>query len=450
MLSIGIALLASLILGGALTFWYAGHKVQTEVRAAIAVGAHVARNALDDSLRPGTNRRQRVEQLIAAFDGDRHLRAQLVDRDGRVLLASKPDPPKDVVPVWFQRLLGGESMLVRVKLPTELGDYASVVLVTDPGNELAEAWSETGLALTVLATFCTLVLGVVYWTLARGLRPLQNLSVAFAQVGRGDYSSSVAESGPVEFARIGREFNQMVTRLSTMKLENDHLNEQLRNVQEEERAGLARELHDEIGPFLFAVGLDVSTMHQFAGNDPRLQLELEPRLNAIRDAVAHMQKHLKLILGRLRPMVLLDLGLAHAVDNLIDFWKARYPYIVFDVHVCGEGLGERLEEAIFRIVREALSNALRHGHPSRIQVHVRLETNDMIAIRVVDDGGGMAPTGSAIGFGITGMQERAALLGGTLTVHKRIDGNGVIVAAELPFDRSAECRTAPVKEAISA
>jgi two-component system sensor histidine kinase UhpB len=450
MISIGLALLASLALGGALTFWYAGYKVQTEVRAAIAVGAHIARNAIDGSLQPGTNRRQRVEQLIAAFDGDRHLRAQLVDRDGQVVLASQPEAPKDVVPVWFQRLLGGEAMLVQVKLPTELGDYASVVLVTDPGNELAEAWSETGLALAVLATFCTLVLSVVYGTLARGLRPLQDLSVAFAVVGRGDYSSSIAESGAVEFARIGREFNQMVTRLSTMKLENDHLNEQLRNVQEEERAGLARELHDEIGPFLFAVGLDVSTIHQIARNDPRLQLELAPRLNAIRDAVAHMQKHLKLILGRLRPTVLLDLGLAHAVDNVIDFWRARYPSIVFDVQVCVEDFGERLEETIFRIVREGLSNALRHGHPSRIQVHVRLETNDMIAIRIIDDGGGMAPTGSAIGFGITGMQERAALLGGTLTVLNRTDGKGVVVAAELPFDRSAEYRPAPVKEAISA
>jgi signal transduction histidine kinase len=74
----------------------------------------------------------------------------------------------------------------------------------------------------------------------------------------------------------------------------------------------------------------------------------------------------------------------------------------------------------------------------------------MIAIRVVDDGGGMAPTASAVGFGITGMQERAALLGGTLTVLNRTDGKGVIVAAELPFERSAECRAAPVKEAISA
>ena len=46
--------------------------------------------------------------------------AVVFDRDGRVLLASKPDPPKDDVPVWFQRLLGGESMLVQVELPTEL------------------------------------------------------------------------------------------------------------------------------------------------------------------------------------------------------------------------------------------------------------------------------------------------------------------------------------------
>ena len=60
-ISIGLALLASLTLGAALTVWHAGHKVQTEVRAAIAVGARVAQNAIDDSVRRGSNRRQRGE-----------------------------------------------------------------------------------------------------------------------------------------------------------------------------------------------------------------------------------------------------------------------------------------------------------------------------------------------------------------------------------------------------
>jgi two-component system sensor histidine kinase UhpB len=448
--SIGLALLASLALGAALTFWHAGYKVQTEIKAAIAVGAHVAQNAIDDAEQHGVNRRQRVERLIAEFDGDRHLRAYLVDRDNRVLLASSPEPPKDAAPAWFERLLGGDPQRMQVPLPAEFDNYGSVVLVTDAGNELAEAWSDTGLDLAMLAIFCTLVLAVIYWTLSGGLRALEALSVACGRVGRGDYGASVAETGPVEFARIGREFNQMVMRLSTMKQQNDRLNEQLQNVQEEERAALARELHDEIGPFLFAVGLDVSTLHQVARDDPSLRRALATRLDAIRDAVAHMQKHLKLILGRLRPIVALDLGLAHAIDNIIDFWKARYPNIVFDVHVSPEAFDERLEQAIFRIVTEALSNALRHGHPSRIEVDIRLDMNHMISIGVADDGGGMALSGSVTGFGITGMRERAALLGGELSVRNRADGKGVIVTADIPFDRTTEFRAAQVKEAMSA
>jgi two-component system sensor histidine kinase UhpB len=426
--SIGLALLASLAFGAGLTFWHAGHKVQTEVKAAIAVGTHVVRNALDDSMRSDTNRRQLVERLIAGFDGDRHLRAYVLDRDNQVRLASNPEPPKDIVPAWFQRLLGGDLLQTQVRLPAQFGDYSSVLLATDPSNELAEAWSDTGLALAVLATFCTLVLGVVYWTVARGLRSLRDLSVAFARVGRGDYSSSIAESGPMELAYIAREFNQMVTRLSTMRLQNDRLNEQLRNVQEKERASLSRELHDEIGPFLFAVGLDASALQQIArrGLAPRIQRELAPRLDAIRDAIAHMQKHLKLILGRLRPTVLLD------------------------VQVCREELGERAKKVVFLIVREALSNALRHGDPRRIEVKVGLEIDGMIRIAVADDGGGMRPTGAVVGYGIIGMQERAASLSGTLTVCNRGDEKGVIVAAELPVNGSVEFRQPRATEAISA
>ncbi len=448
--SIGVALLASLALGAALTFWHAGYKVQTEVQAAIAVGARVAQSAVDDSKQQGTNRRERVTQLITEFDGDRHVRAYLLDRDNLVLLASTPEPPKDAAPVWFQKLVGGEPERVEVSLPAEFGNYGSVVLSTDASNELAEAWDDTGLALAVLATFCVLVLAVIYWTLARVLRPLQDLSAAFARVGRGDYGSSVPEGGPMELARIGREFNQMVERLAAMRRQNSRLNEQLHNVQEEERAGLARELHDEIGPFLFAVGLDVSSIHQMAKGERSLQRTLAPRLEAIRDAVAHMQKHLKVILGRLRPIALFDLGLPHAIDNIVDFWRARYPNVMFDVRICRENLGERLEEVVYQIVRESLSNALRHGHPSRVQVEIEAVDGGAIGISVVDDGGGMSPTGSAIGFGITGMQERAALIGGTLTVCDRVDGKGVIVRAKLPLDRSAERDASKSGEMVSA
>jgi two-component system sensor histidine kinase UhpB len=147
---------------------------------------------------------------------------------------------------------------------------------------------------------------------------------------------------------------------------------------------------------------------------------------------------------------LFDLGLPHAIDNIVDFWRARYPNVTFDVRLCRESLGERLEEAVYQIVRESLSNALRHGHPSRIEIEIGSEDDDTIAISVIDDGGGMPPTGSAIGFGITGMQERAALLGGTLSACDRVDAKGVIVSAQLPLDRPAESESSKPRETVSA
>ena len=152
------------------------------------------------------------------------------------------------------------------------------MLKTDSANELAEKWGDISLAMAVLVLFCTFVLGLVYWTLATGLRPLHALNAAFDRVGRGDYGPRAPESGAAELAHLARQFNQMVMRLTAMQLQNTHLNEQLAKVQEEERAELARELHDEIGPFLFAVGLDIATIHQTVrtNGDVSAQLEFPP------------------------------------------------------------------------------------------------------------------------------------------------------------------------------
>jgi two-component system, NarL family, sensor histidine kinase UhpB len=445
---IGLGLLAILAFGGTFAFWDAARQVQTEMRSAIAVGEHIAQTAVDDSSQ-ATDRFQRLERLIREFDGNRHLQAFLIDRNKQVALVSKLESPNTRVPDWFRQLLDRGSQTARIKLPAEFGEHEALVLTTDAANELAEKWGDIGLALALLVTFCAFVLGLVYSTLARGLRPLEDLNGAFIRVGRGDYGPRVAESGAMELARLAREFNQMVTRLSTMKVQNARLNEQLANVQEEERADLARELHDEIGPFLFAVGLDISAIHQIINSNNDTSTQLASRLEAIRAAIAHMQKHLKIILGRLRPAVLLDLGLAQAIDNLIDFWKGRHPDVVLNLKVTPESFGELLDEGIYRIVRESLSNALRHGHPTEIDISVQLETDDTVAIDVVDDGGGTKPANIPIGFGITGMQERVALLGGTISIRNRGDGKGVAVSARLPFQMPPELQVREIEETAS-
>jgi two-component system, NarL family, sensor histidine kinase UhpB len=427
-ISIGLALLATLAFGSALTFWHAAHQVKTEMQAAMTVGDHIVKNAIGDSKQ--RTRGQQLERLVAEFDGNRHIQASLVDEHGRVLSASTPETPDSQVPAWFKRYVDGIPRQVKMGLPSNNEDRNAIVLAPYADNELAEAWGDIGLSLAVLATFSTLVLGLVYWMLARGLRPLKHLNVAFAQMGKGDYTAHVEERGPTELAHLAREFNQMVSRLCLMKLQNDRLNEQLASVQEEERADIARELHDEIGPFLFAVGLDVAAMHQASKNDATTPLA--PRIEAMREAIAHMQKHLKSILVRLRPPVFLDFGLAHAVDDVVGFWKARRPDILFDIEIPEESFGKLPDDCIYRIIRESLSNALRHGEPTRIDITALIEAENTVTVEVIDDGHGIMPPGPFVGFGVAGMRERAASLGGTLIVKNRVDSTGVIVRAEFP------------------
>lgn len=426
--SIAAVLLVCLMFGGVLVYWYAVNKVDTEMRAALTVGEHTIRNAVSDARTP-TLSRERLELLIADFDGDRHLRASLIADNGATTASSTPLGPREPAPGWFYRMLAGPPIILRLALPAEFAGYHAIELKSDPRNEIAEAWNDVALSLTILATFCGLVLALVYGTIGRALRPLQDLSRAFSRVGDGDYAPRVLERGPLELARLCTGFNQMVARLAEMEIRNARLAEHLAVVQEEERSDIARDLHDEIGPLLFAVNVDLASIrrHQELG----AQAAIAPRVDAIREAVGQMQQHVRSMLGRLRPPTLLDLGPAQAVENLVAFWRTRYPGVAFDIDVPFESFDPATDESIYRIIQESLSNALRHGKPQHIAIAVGWTVGGFIAVEISDDGVGLhAPSGS--GFGLLGMRERVQSLGGTLSVRNRVDGSGVIVSARLP------------------
>jgi len=436
LISIFLTLLLSLLAGAAFTYWHALEKIETEMQAAIAVGGRFAHNAVDDAEEP-VNPQRRLNLLVADFDGDRHLRAFHVV-DGRVAKASELAKPESPAPGWFFNLLAGPPKVLNVALPPAFDNYGNIILQTDANNEVAEVWSDIGLTLSVLTIFCALVLAFVYWTLSSAIRPLQNLTAAFTRVGDRDYRERLSERGPLELARVNQGFNQMVERLQRTEQQNERLQEQLATVQDEERAELARNLHDEIGPLLFAADVDAAAIEQLSGSGK--QEQIPERVGIIREAISQMQRHVRDILGRLRPAVLLDVGLAHAIDNLVSFWRAHRPNLKFRVDVPEEGFGETLDATVYRIVQESVSNAVRHGSASTIEVAVKSDADGWVGIRIVDDGGGLKSNGRPGGVGIIGMQERVATLGGKLEVKDRPDGRGVIVSARIPLraGKSAE------------
>jgi len=426
--SISLVLVASLAVGAVLTYLHAIGKVETEMRAAIAAGERTARRAVDAL--PGSAAPHRELRLIVSgFDGNRHLRAAVVDDAGRTIDASEVSRPNEPAPAWIRWLLTRPPLAATIALPPTLPGQSTIRIETDDHNELSEVWEDLTLKLMLMALFCGLVLALVYLTLGRVLAPLTGLSAAFGRVGSGFYGSQVAEHGPSELATIYRGFNQMVERLSEMELQNQRLSDQLLTVQEEERADIARDLHDEIGPFLFAVDVDATTIRRMAETRSNRQ-ELE-RAEAIRESVAHMQKHLRSVLGRLKPASLVDLGLNHAVDHLVAFWKGRHRTVAFDVSVPAESYGERLDGVSYRIIQESLSNAIRHGRPSHIGIRVEETSDGFLRVGISDDGGGLKSLRQS-GFGLVGMRERVAALGGRIAVEDRPEG-GVMVRAELPL-----------------
>lgn len=426
--SIFLTLALSLTAGAAFTYWHAVRKIETEMQAAIAVGGRIAHNAVDDA-EEAVDPPRRLELLVADFHGDRHLQASL-SVGGKVIQSSNLAKPENPAPEWFFDWFAVPPKVLHVDLPPVFDGHGTVTLRTDARNEVGEVWGDVGLTLAVLTIFCTLVLAFFYWTLGTAIRPLEHLTRAFTRVGNGDYDQRVDEKGPLELLRLCQGFNQMVRRLARAETQNQRLQKQLLTVQDEERADLARDLHDEVGPLLFAVDVDTVAIARLI--DENRYAKIGERLAIIREAVAQMQKHVRGILGRLRPAVLLDVGLAHAIDNLVAFWRAHSRSLEFALDVPEDGFGEPIDATVYRIVQESVSNAVRHGKPSAIAVEVKAFGEREVVVSVMDDGGGMKSAGKPGSYGILGMRERVESLGGAFSVGDRKDCRGVIVTARLP------------------
>ena len=430
---IALVLLISLACGSALVGWHAAGSVRTELRAALDVGAKTIGNGIDELARSGDRARE-LRRLVATFNGNRHVRAILLDAREQQLAVSSLFVPTQRVPGWFRDLIGGEPGALRLAVPAGNDGIAAIVLQADPVNEIGEVWGESRDAVLVLAGFALLSALLICVVIGRALRPLETLSAAFRQIGKGDYYGSVPERGPPELARLANGFNLMAQRLAAVAAQNHRLNQRLLTLQSEERADLARDLHDEVGPLLFAVDMTAATIEHLAGSGRAT--DIPPQVRLIHDAVGRMQRHVRAILGRLRPIR--AIGVVAAVDRLAAFWRSRRPDIEFIVAVAVEEdrIGEDLKETIYRIVQEGVSNAIRHGKPAQVEVVVRHDDADRIRIEVTDDGIGMAEEGMVVRgpaqLGLMGMRERVMAMAGSLSIQHGRNGTGLALVARVP------------------
>jgi len=444
---VGLVLLVSLAGGGALFAWHAAGRVQTELRAALEVGTNTIRNGFDD-LAETSDRAKELRHLVATFNGNRHVRATLLDAREQPVATSKLLVPARPLPNWFLRLIGGQPAAVRLPVPPAMEAESVILLQADPTNETAEVWEGSCDAMLVLAGFAALSALLISVVVNRALRSLEDLSAAFEHIGNGDYYSLLPAHGPPELARLAHGFNLMTQRLAAIAAQNHRLNERLLTLQAEARADLARDLHDEIGPLLFAVDMTAATIERLASRGRADGVPAHAR--SIHDAVGHMQRRVRAILERLRPLG--SIGLATAIGRLVAFWQDRRPDIGFIVTVTTDAdrIGDDMKETIYRVIQEGVSNAIRHGKPARVEIAISDDGTDCVRVELTDDGIGIPEDGSIergpTRFGLIGMRERVMAMAGSLSIRSGHNGKGLTLVACLPCTNSAQSRDAEALE----
>lgn len=441
---IAFALLAMLAVNVAILVFHAGPRVRdeadnTERLARELIIAELA--GLQESVDP-------LPDLRRSFDNRerfRHIQVQFLSRNESypVIVAQSAVDQRSDIPKWFVSFVAPSPRVSVIPAVIRGVRYGDIVIASYPVDEVAEIWSDV-VSLATASLIATLIFMVIVLLLVRrSLAPLDALALGLARLERGESNVRLALKGAREFGDIATRLNSLGRTLDRVRGENQDLLQRLVRVQDDERRGIARDLHDEAGPCLFAIRAGVSTLVETMSGE-KLDLSLAGKaLAEIQKAGEALQDVVRRMLDQLRPPGLSELGLQAALQSLVVNWRGMRDDLDLSLE-CSDGL-EPLDEAValtaYRVVQEALTNIYRHSEADWARVSVARkggmteegeERGDVLDIVIEDNGVGFSGEGGAKGRGLLGMTERVKALDGRISLDERPDG-GARIEARLPL-----------------
>ncbi|MEO8091217.1 MAG: sensor histidine kinase [bacterium] len=318
------------------------------------------------------------------------------------------------------------SLLTQVLVANLLVIVAAVVtatIATSPGLSLGE--KPQAAVILGLAVALTILVNVLM--LQRRFRPLERL---VDEMERADLSQPGANlrreedpRGPEEVQRLHNAFRRMLERLEA---ERRRVSSIALHAQEEERARVARDLHDEVNQSLTGLLLRLEAVRV------RAPVGLAAELAETKSLANRAMTELLTLAHALRPSALDDLGLRAALSALVEELGTQSE-ITTSLEGTGGSTGVPMDVQLvaYRVAQEALSNAAQHSQASRIRVRLDRDAEG-IELGVSDDGRGFSFDQAAGGLGLGGMRERALLVGGELLVESRPD-EGTRIRLRVPI-----------------
>lgn len=445
-LKLKLNLILSALLLVLLLLWLAAgvRATRDSVREEITASNRVALQLLKPiMLTAGSYGIEGLQATLGALGRVRANEIVLVDDAGRALYRSPPAVYKAgrEAPAWYAALvtppLGAQELAV---------PGGRVILTPDPSRAVLDGWDETIAQLPwLLAGFA--VFNAVAWLLiGAALRPIPQIVDALGRIEGGDLSARLPPLPGRELSAIGIAFNRMAqsvadgldARLRAQAAErrvgeSQQLAQAVEGRIEEERRLIARELHDQLGQTVTAIrSLAVGIARR-----PQTEAPAREAAELIEREAARLYDAMRSVIPRLAPLDLEQLGMADALATLVAESRERFPRVRFSfAHEALPELGDSAALAFYRAAQEAITNAIRHGAPASIALHAARCTHaggDGIELTVEDDGRGLAADWQQPGrFGLRGLRERFAALGGEVRVEPRA-GGGVRLRAALPL-----------------
>jgi len=260
------------------------------------------------------------------------------------------------------------------------------------------------------------------WLASRGLRKrLAALSTASQAWSKGDFSVSPRDQSGDEIGELTRTLNGMAEQLQALIHSKDEL------ARIEERNRLARDLHDTVKQQTYAARMQLTAARNLLTADPSAATaHIDTALGLNRDT----QQELKHIIDELRPAALQGKGLVKALTEYAERWQ-EHTGINIETDITGErSLPLDVEQALYRVLQEALSNIARHAQADAVKLSLSLSP-EQVTLIVADNGRGFdTDTVSSNAYGLTSMQGRLNEVGGTLKVAS-VPSAGTTVTAEV-------------------
>jgi signal transduction histidine kinase len=324
----------------------------------------------------------------------------------------------DGVPSWFVGLLRVPN--IATAHPVVIGEQhvGDILFVPDLTPDLNEKW--LGFLAIVLSGSVLLVLAAIsaYFTSSLALLPLLQLGAGLARMQQGDYDSRIPLLGPPEIRKSCEEANQLARKLKRLAQDNRSMLRKIVSLEDDERRVLANELHDELGPLLFAIRANAIALSE-ASVDP------EAPANRLLEAAEAVQHASRRILEGLSPLYLEELGLQKSIQTLLQNAHSASPSVrtSYQLDPRLDSLDHLLSQTIYRVVQEAVTNVIKHAQATTLNVAARM-SDDAVTIEVCDDGVGFADN-VPLGRGLTGMSDRSRALDGKLDL-LREDGKTIV------------------------